>query len=75
MKLIEIDSKKFDKEALKSSEITFHQSSAWAKLKEYNGWKAYYFALEDKTFSEEYSKYTTFDSVMRNLVFFILSNF
>lgn len=24
-------------------------------------------ALEDKTFSEEYSKYTTFDSVMRNL--------
>ncbi|MBQ3435735.1 MAG: peptidoglycan bridge formation glycyltransferase FemA/FemB family protein [Bacilli bacterium] len=48
VKLIEIDSKKFDKEALKSSEITFHQSSAWAKLKEYNGWKAYYFALEDK---------------------------
>ena len=24
-------------------------------------------ALEDKSFSEEYSKYTTFDSVMRNL--------
>lgn len=48
MKLIEIDEKAFKKLALKSNQITFHQTAEWAKLKSFNGWKHYFISLDDK---------------------------
>lgn len=48
MKLVEISSNKFQELAKKSDQITFHQTKQWGKLKESNGWHAYYLSLEEK---------------------------
>ncbi len=47
MKLVEIDEESFEKLALKSEQITFHQTKEWADLKSFNGWKHFYISLED----------------------------
>ena len=47
MKLVEINDEEFKKIADKSDQITFHQTSEWAKLKATNGWLHYYVKLED----------------------------
>ena len=47
MTLREIDEKEFKKIADKSPQVTFHQTSAWAKLKSTNGWLSFYVSLED----------------------------
>ena len=47
MKLKELSEKEFKKIADKSDQISFHQTSSWAKLKEKNGWDPYYLGLEN----------------------------
>lgn len=48
MKLIELNKKEFKKFADKNSQITFHQTTQWANLKEKNGWSEHYIGLVDK---------------------------
>ena len=48
MKLETLTIKEFTNWAIKSDEITFHQTKEWADLKKKNGWKAYYVGLKDK---------------------------
>lgn len=48
MKLETLTIKEFTNWAIKSDEITFHQTKEWADLKKRNGWKAYYVGLKDK---------------------------
>ena len=47
MKLKELNEKEFKKIADKSDQISFHQTSSWAKLKKENGWIPYYLGLEN----------------------------
>lgn len=48
MKLTEITKEEFKKFAIKSPEITFHQTEEWANLKKKNNWQSHYIALKDK---------------------------
>ena len=48
MELVTLNEKEFNKEALKSPQISFHQTSNWGELKKENGWKPHYLALKDK---------------------------
>lgn len=48
MKLVELSKEEFKKFADKHSQITFHQTSAWAALKRKNNWQSYYVGLKDK---------------------------
>ncbi len=47
MKLIKLSEDAFTNYAITSPQITFHQTKEWAKLKEQNGWFAYYVGLID----------------------------
>lgn len=47
MKLKKLNNTEFREWAIKHPQITFHQTKEWAKLKESNGWYAYFVGLED----------------------------
>lgn len=47
MKFVELSIEEFEKFAFNHELFSFHQTKEWAKLKEKNGWKAYYVGLKE----------------------------
>ena len=47
MKFVELSVEEFEKFAFNHELFSFHQTKEWAKLKEKNGWKAYYVGLKE----------------------------